>query len=396
MPLNVEHLKSSSNTWDRVIYSAMKLGRAKSKTFIAKLCDAKRLVTTENNELDDTCNALYKERLLAMIDAYNSKYDNDWDIILDRKNTGRYVPHFIHRYTDLTIINKDGLSHDMKDLYVRTGCFFTSDGRMMTQTIRGNRLTLFSKEIDAGYRHSHLPSMDRPSEDQVDYNVFSIGSTFCIGDSSDLPTVMADMDIEFEPEKFELYLYTIDAMVAYESLEGGPHIYMNSMAARRRSVYNQSVENGMSYIQAAIADYGVSIDVDYYVSNNRYRIKKNTKFVNFIRTLFRNYTSTSIWKAFLVQYNAGTNSWYPIGESVEGTGFYRVSSELARKYFYYCGEEIRFKVKNETREQDAPNPEEFTIHPKLIDYVISQFESQLYRKAVRLSRVAKQNTISSI
>ncbi len=72
---------------------------------------------------------------------------------------------------------------------------------------------------------------------------------------------------------------------------------------------------------------------------------------------------------------------------------YSLGEDIKNMFFFYRGHKEKFRI---IKQKSQPTPKEsgYTLHPNLINYVITKLESQLYSKAVRLSRAAKQNSLS--
>jgi hypothetical protein len=132
-------------------------------------------------------------------------------------NSGGYENLYIN-WPEFEIINSRGQKRTLYDLVIKLG--FTNSLSCFRQGITGRRYTLLSSEIEAGYRHSHLPSSTN------DFN------SFCLGHSA-MSNMMIDGMSPFDPEWFFVFLVQLDLYVRWESIEGGPHIGMGNVGNSR-------------------------------------------------------------------------------------------------------------------------------------------------------------------
>ena len=124
--------------------------------------------------------------------------------------------YLIIRFPEFNIKNRNKRSHKIKNLFV-VCCFnICNEGKIsMNNQIYGNRSEYTSAEFKSKYRHSHLSTSG-----------FKKFTYFCLGEGTSMSTALAELNMNFCPERFELFLHLLNSYVRYESLEGGPFIKM--------------------------------------------------------------------------------------------------------------------------------------------------------------------------
>jgi hypothetical protein len=128
---------------------------------------------------------------------------------------------FIILFPVVELTNSERKKHIITDLYVKGSV--TKDG-VISGTPLGTRGTYNFAEQTSNYTHSHLPTESHKG-----------WGTFCLGDSN-LVTLISDIrrtgvykDRNYFLRRFEAIIFQLEAYVAWESLEGGPHILMTDI-----------------------------------------------------------------------------------------------------------------------------------------------------------------------
>ena len=240
--------------------------------------------------------------------------------------------------------------------------------------------------------HSHLPSQNRISSINEIFNF----STFCIG-SEDLSELETELSYEFDADKFELMLYTIDSLVSWESLEGGPYIQMDKIVSQSNQTKvnpsNSHIELIGEIFEEVIKKLS-ELPIDFVFVDGKYQIKNNTKFTDFVRNLILNKPSLSLHKKSLIC-KRGSNGDYYIDPRLSGEAENITSSKILEKmksdaggetpFIYMRGKKIHFNIHFlETTTLDINT---FGVHPKFLTYVIEQLESKIYKACVRGSSI---------
>jgi hypothetical protein len=159
---------------------------------------------------------------LHMDDVFIRDYDN--------LNDKKFETCLLIRFPSFVIINKNGQTHNIKDLWVLIP--FDVKGVKAPNTdiyvkklciksnIWGCRSTQTSAEHMSGYRHSHLTSS--PSS----YNKFT---SFCLGGGSSINISVAELSNYFTVERFELFFFDLSSYVKYEIIQGCHYMIMENI-----------------------------------------------------------------------------------------------------------------------------------------------------------------------
>ena len=173
-------------------------------------------------------NETLRNNVKDMMETLEAVYPDRWSFLFE--DCCRFPRILIH-FPCFQISNSEGYSHTIKDLFVKLYTTIDqSTGKISFEnSISGFRTTLTDAELHTGYLHSHLKSADRNYFES--FNTKDVPNRwFCLGsgETLDLLDVMAGAD-EFDKNLFELFLYTLDGFVKWESLEGGPYIKLRSI-----------------------------------------------------------------------------------------------------------------------------------------------------------------------
>jgi hypothetical protein len=126
-------------------------------------------------------------------------------------------------FPEIELRNSRNSKHTIRDLWVQFACSLQPDnaghGYVMSMRPRGKRTTASLKELQTGFAHSHLPVQAALAE----YH------NFCLGQSS-FASIVDNLKLNGSEEDWELMLLSLTNYVSWESLEGGPHINMTSIA----------------------------------------------------------------------------------------------------------------------------------------------------------------------
>lgn len=159
------------------------------------------------------------KNILKIVNILKAVYPERWTINKIPDSTSYYVYIL---WDDITITNSNNDTHNIKDLYMR----FTLSEDLKISTIKGFRGTLSPVEWVYGYQHSHLGG-NNAKKSCYDEKF----SGFCLGGGTEVPSLMAEIDIaeRFDENLYILFLYSLDAYVKWESVEGGPYRHMKNI-----------------------------------------------------------------------------------------------------------------------------------------------------------------------
>lgn len=320
----------------------------------------------------------------SIITVMNRVHEDKWDFHLEPVFDGSRFAYYeiyvqIH-YPEITISNSERREHNIKDLIVTFHLRNNGAGQIVPYELCGTRATLSYEEWFVGYNHSHLQA-NKPNNFE---DVFFTGS-FCTG-SGEINDVMATMwDAGYSEEHFEMFLFTLNTVAEWESLEGTPHIRMERVVIGSESkISDVSDSNVISYYQI-INDNIENFDVDFVFSENRYKIKQNEKFENIIKNIIINKMS-SYWSKLLVTKVNEKYYGYSHPEIVDVTNRF-LNTEEQKPYTIIQNLVLEFDVEEYSGE--LPEINNYEVHPKILKYAARELEKQLYYKSVRKSTIEK-------
>ena len=121
----------------------------------------------------------------------------------------------ILHFPEVTVNNKRGESHIMRDFFVKFDIVFYSDNLFTLSNIRGRRLKLTAQEIQADYQFSHLSG-----------GINQNWNNFCFGDSTPITILFNKISRKHNKNTLEdvyKFFLLLDTYVTWESLEGVPY-----------------------------------------------------------------------------------------------------------------------------------------------------------------------------
>jgi hypothetical protein len=373
---------------DRIVHSARLLSLTKDKKWLHKIIDRGLIRTWDEGIIVESDSQ--KDRLKAfidiMIEGFSRRYGNNWDVHLSKVNNRQYTINFFTIFPSTTITNRDGNSHVIKDLIVLFPIACSTDDNFYITRIQGGRATYYQKELDNQYSHSHLrSSVSGISVDEPFYT-----NDFCIG-AGDLSFLEGVLRNNFNVRDLEAYLYEIDATIQWESIEGTPYKHIRDLTSTRSSI----VREGSYSVSGFTSNFSNDLDVDFYISNNTYKIKFNSTFKSFIRSILDQNLSEygSLRHDILCVYNPVTRRYYRAESSQTQEGYIpdirTYGGENA--YTIYNGQKKYFSIKATPIRANAPQ-EVYIIYPKFLKDVHTQFEKLLHEKTVRQSAISKYHS----
>jgi hypothetical protein len=353
---------------------------------------------------DESSARIFANQMDSMITVLNGMHQDRWDFDirptytrdLDNRRvfSGFQLSVVIH-YPEIEITNTEERCHNIKDLFiefqVKKSDFTNDNGEPVwgMYNLKGTRSYLTYDEWFVGYLHSHLPSNKFNSFSDA----FKLGN-FCLGDNTEIVNQQEELYMNYTPEGFELFLWTLDSLVRWESIEGVPHIRIEriKVGSEVNQVSISDTRNLAEYydnMRTMISN----LDVDFVFSEYRYKIKKNNKFERFVHNLIVNYLSHT-WKHLLVTRNNGSYYGYnhPNIETPEQLRRkFETNSELP--HFYLRSNKVEFKV--EPYSGDLPDINDYKVHPKFLEYAATRLEQELYSKSVRKSTIERYHQIDN-
>lgn len=376
------NLKDRELTFDRtgnLLKNIMLLNRSRNKKTLAKLIDLEVIF----DDVPASRNSQLKEELFKFVDIFEDKYKDNWDLHFHKTTEGDFKVIFIVRYPEITITNSEGATHYIKELLVAHPLIWKND-HLYTGAVRGTRLCKNKYEIKRGYQQSHLPNTSTWLNDPFYF------SSFCLGSDTDVVRMLAEFEFEMDWDRYELYLFCIDSMLSWESLEGVPHSKMKDII----TAFNQKIADGSWTPQAnkivvQIVKNKVPLDVDFYISENRYKIKTTERTISFIRRII---DQLPLPEGYLAYRTPNTFDQYVTTTSADPSkAIFTINSKA---YLIFRGSILYPRVITQ-KEKATVEEKDFIINPYILKNVIRELEFRLYEKTVTKSGIKKHNSLSN-
>ena len=364
----------------KVLNSATLLGTHKNKIFLGKLFDKGFIKIRGIEGLTINGMIAVKNQFFRILDLFEEKYKDQADLGFHYDEmAGYFIPYFKVIYPKFTITNSQGRTHEIRDLFVMHS-FRYSNNSIHPYILEGGRFSKTDLEISSGYQQSHLGSLSGWKA-----NPFYCGS-FCVGSDTDVSRMLAEFEVEMDFDRYELFLFCVDSMITWESLEGVPYIKMETVKnANSQRVINSS-ERDENAVVKHILDYKMPLDVDFYVSNGLYKIHPNLRASDFIKKVVLKYMAFDIAKNILVTRVPNTFDNY-LQMKAEGEVAKKLNKITATEdYTIFRGKKIYAKIVKEDKRNETPiSIEDYIVYPKFLENVLTKLESRIYEKAVAKS-----------
>lgn len=370
-----------------ILNNATLLGLHKNKKFLEKLFDKNIIRIRGTQSISRTQKTKVKADFFKILDLFEEKYKDQADLGFHfDQQEGYFIPYFKVIYPKFTITNSHGRTHEIRDLFVYHS-FKWSNESVHPYKLEGGRLSKTDLEITSSYQQSHLGSHSSWKSSPF------YCSYFCVGGDTDVSRMMAEFEVEMDFDRYELFLFCVDSMITWESLEGVPFIRMevvkNANNLRVMST-NPAYENT---IYNLILDEKITLDVDFYVSEGVYRIHPNLRASEFIKKLVLRKLTFDKYKSILVTRAPNTFDQYlqmrPEGASA--TGLNKITA--TEEYTIFRGRKIYPRIIKEDRRNQKPiSIEDYIVYPNFLENVIRKIESRIYEKAVVKSATKLNHT----
>ena len=387
MEINDNSLFSSrSSLFKKRIHNAMLMGSHRNKKFLQWLFDNKYLYFYNDAEVNQRSTSEF----FKLLDLFEAKYKENWDLGFEYIGGNDFRPYLKVIYPKFTITNTANESHLIKDLIVIHKIGFSDrSNSIYTYQPQGGRLSKTKLEIASGYQQSHLPSHSGWRD--LPFNT----ETFCVGGDTDVSRMIAEFEVEMDWDRYELYLFCIDSMITWESLEGAPYRRMSTVKHALNSRVTSVNSNNVRDIVDCIIMNKVPLDVDFYVDQGLFRIKPNERANQFIKTIILREFNFTKYRSMLVTRVPNTFDEFLQLKAENQPG---ADYEIVAKSHYtiFRGEKVFAKKIKEDSRNEKPTPiEEYIVYPKLLKDVLKQLESRIYSKAVTKSGIKIYNSLDN-
>lgn len=380
--MNIEDYKLPNyNAQAKFVHNTMLLGRHRNKKFLQRLYDKGILHLYDRYEPEQS----HIDEFFRFLDLFEAKYKDNFDLGLHYDGCDFY-PYFKVIYPEFIITNSYRREHTIRDLVVIHQVAY-KNGHVYTKHPMGGRLSKTLLEIVAGYQQSHLRSKSNWHK-----NPFNEYSTFCVGGDTDVSRMIAEFQVEIDWDRYELYLFCIDSMITWESLEGVPYIRIevieNALNNTVTDVNKYCVTRVLSYIEKE----KLPLDVNFYIAGNRYRIRPDERANAFIKEIVLKVCNFSEYKSILVSRVPNTFDQF-LQMKAEGANTSEFEVKVKDQYMIFRGEKRYAKmIKKDQRQEQTLNIEDYNVYPNFLKDVLKQLECRIYEKAVTKSGIKIQNS----
>jgi hypothetical protein len=370
----------------KIVHNAMLMNTHKNKDFLQFLFDKSMLhFERQNNPNQKAINEFYR-----LLDLFDAKYKNLYDLgfTFDGLN---FYPYFKVLYPKFTITNSHGDLHTIKNLVVIHNVAYNpnNEGHIYTKHPLGGRLSKTKLEIAACYQQSHLSG-----HSEWNKNPFYV-SSFCVGGDTDVSRMIAEFEVEMDWDRYELYLFCVDSMVTWESLEGVPYRKMRDIKNALNNKVTSASERHVNTLVNKILDNKISLDVDFYIDKGLYRIRPNERANEFVKNLVLQTFNFDVYKFLLVSRVPNTFNEF-LQMKAEQAAEQNFSITAPEKYIIFRGKKVFAKlIKEDTRNEPVVPLENLIVYPNFLKDVLKQLESRIYSKAVTKSGIKIYNSFSN-
>ena len=333
----------------------------------------------------------------SIITVMNRMYDKNWDFHIEPIFENIKLKHFKLGikilFPEIQITNSNNESHTIKNLIVYFNLKKSDygNGSYCPGSIKGTRGKSSFEEWFIGYNHSHLYA----HQPQSFVNVYYL-QDFCTGDNTEINNVALGINEQgYSEELFELYLYTINTLVTWESIEGVPFVRMNKITPINNKTYKpvtNPIETSLKNAYDKLNFNFSGLIFNYHYNNNRYKIKQDSLFSDYVKDNILRNNDINLIKNYIVKKVNTTMYGYSVSEQVINPDFKHCRTG-EEPYTVFQGKRIYFHLEQFSGE--IPDINEYKTHPKFLDYVASKLEEQLFYNAVRKSTIERQHQSSN-
>ena len=368
-----------------ILNNATLVGLHKNKKFLERLFDKETIKIKGTLGIDKT---KVKADFFKILDLFEEKYKGQADLGFLYED-GYFIPYFKVIYPKFTITNSHGRSHEIRDLFVYHS-FKWTNGAVHPYKLEGGRLSKTDLEVTSSYQQSHLSSHSSWKDNPL------YCSYFCVGGDTDVSRMMAEFEVDMDIDRYELFLFCVDSMVTWESLEGVPFLRMEVVKNANNLRVNSFNIMYTEDIVHLILSEKVPLDVDFYISNGMYKIQPNLRASEFIKKLVLRKFTFDKYKSILVTRQANTFDQYlqMRPEGAVATSLNKITA--TEEYIIFRGRKVYPRIIREDRRNQKPiSIEDYIVYPNFLEDVIRKLESRIYEKAVVKNTTRLYHTISN-
>lgn len=381
-----DHHLATYDGLNKIVHNAMLMNTHKDKDFLQFLFDKGMLhFERYNNPNQKAVNEFYR-----LLDLFDAKYKNLYDLGFTFDGSSFY-PYFKVLYPKFTITNTNGDLHTIKDLVVIHTVAYNPNngGHIYTKHPMGGRLSKTKLEIAACYQQSHLSG-----HNEWNKQPFYV-SSFCVGGDTDVSRMIAEFEVEMDWDRYELYLFCVDSMITWESLEGVPYRKMRDIKNALNNKVTSANQNQVNTLVNRIIKDKIPLDLDFYIDKGLYRIRPNEKADEFVKNLVLQCFDFDKYKFILVSRVPNTFNEFLQMKAEQATEK-QFNITVPDQYTLFRGKKVFAKlIKEDTRNEPVVSLENLIVYPNFLKDVLSQLESRIYGKAVTKSGIKIYNSFSN-
>lgn len=369
----------------------MKIAKA-FKRITEKMSPERKLALVKSSFIKERITNIYGtiDNFISMTEVLESVYPGQWDIELEYKLKENQTIYFrvwllIH-YPQIVITNSNGTTHTITDLYVRLQVDYDNlEGSTTIRNFSARRFSADIREIMSQYQHSHQPSRTYTENSEA----FQYRG-FCKG-SSQIQTVENKLVDRYNPETFKLFLFQLEEFLNWESLEGTPYAYIESITGRTEGIKisKDELKDYYNDLKHYYEESGDIIDLDFKITKGDIFIRDNDKLEDFLKFKGNDFNK---YNARYIAVKDEGGKYFGFVNIPDTLPEELLSSNLSKLDFYFRGELKQFQVfkPTETKEQ-----KEFFIHPKIKEYVKQRFEKRIKKEKFRGHILKKLHSLNN-
>jgi hypothetical protein len=310
----------------------------------------------------------YHMKIYMSIEAIEEE-DGDGEM----QNTGAYgielisIAIIIH-YPEIELTNKNAIKHTIRDLFLQIVMMpHKTTGELVAIRIEGMRTTVTPEEYIKGYRHSHLHA-------GAEKFVEPTPTQFCIGtgELSKLFTLI-NGDRNMESDMFILLLHTLNTFVAWESLDGGPFIRVEEIKGILPIEYDCISTKACNGFYKSLKRHKrlnqVEANLNFKFENDKYVVVIDDLFENYIMYLGTESHSNYAYTCIIAENGQMYKITFNYSEAE--------CRNIPDWKYSFRGKEFPFTIID--AEIKLTN---FSVYPKIKDYVKQQIEQSINRSAL--------------
>lgn len=317
----------------------------------------------------------------SIVPVLDAIYPNNYDLQFNKETNHL---NLLIRFDTFTIINTNRDTRDISGLYVLISFTMNDDEDVVVSEFKGFRSTYDLEAYKHGYAHSHLHT--KRSSDLFRPTGFCTGST-------GFTAVLAELRDKIDLEKFELFLYDLDNYVRWESLEGTPHIRMDT--ARVNNSTGNTSASSVTHGDMILSEKKFYKETEF-IPNINANIVNGELEINILneRELMLEVAKYATVKGIMTNNNQLIQVERVDRELIDGI------VENAKRYVEFKtfrNEEIKYEVQYEGQQESE---EEFP-HPQIFQYICNsikeRYKNQLLSgsfQAVSFPEHLKQDLVS--